>query len=242
MATVEPAQTRLQGDLRPAKVSEVFGPTLQGEGPSAGTPALFVRFGLCNLDCSWCDTPYTWDWTRYDKHTELANWTVDDIVSWVQEHDTRLVVLTGGEPLLHARHITQIIHRLPTRRFEIETNGTIHPNRIGQAGRTQFNVSPKLAGSNVGPIRHPTPDAIAAFIEHGANWKFVITNNDDLQEVNDFTATHRIPNEHVYLMPQGTDPATLNTNLPQLFDHAATHNMNVTDRLHVRAHGNKRGI
>lgn len=52
-------------------VSEVFGPTFQGEGPSLGRRAGFVRLGRCNLDCSWCDTPNTWDWSRFDPAIEL---------------------------------------------------------------------------------------------------------------------------------------------------------------------------
>ena len=36
--------------------------TLQGEGLSAGKPAVFIRASLCNLHCVWCDTDYTWNW------------------------------------------------------------------------------------------------------------------------------------------------------------------------------------
>jgi 7-carboxy-7-deazaguanine synthase len=42
-------------------VSEISGPTLQGEVPSAWQAAAFVRLGGCNLSCRWCDTAYTWD-------------------------------------------------------------------------------------------------------------------------------------------------------------------------------------
>src|SRR4029450_7825218 len=64
--------TRLTADRAPELVvSEVFGPTFQGEGPSVGRRAGFVRLGRCNLDCSWCDTPYTWDWERHDPAVEL---------------------------------------------------------------------------------------------------------------------------------------------------------------------------
>ena len=59
-------------------VSEVFGPTFQGEGPSSGQRAMFVRLGRCNLDCAFCDTAYTWDWTRYDPDAELRRRSVDD--------------------------------------------------------------------------------------------------------------------------------------------------------------------
>jgi len=36
--------------------------TLQGEGASTGIPAIFIRLSQCNLQCTWCDTPYTWNW------------------------------------------------------------------------------------------------------------------------------------------------------------------------------------
>ena len=62
-------------------ISEVFGPTVQGEGPTIGRRAAFVRLGRCNLDCSWCDTPYTWDWERYDPKVELHERPVPEIVA-----------------------------------------------------------------------------------------------------------------------------------------------------------------
>ena len=59
-------------------VSEIFGPTLQGEGPSSGRRAMFLRLAGCNLSCSWCDTAYTWDWSRYDKKAEVTMMQVDN--------------------------------------------------------------------------------------------------------------------------------------------------------------------
>ena len=49
------------------KVNEIFGPTIQGEGRSAGMPTMFVRLSGCNLACIWCDTPYCFN--RSEEHT-----------------------------------------------------------------------------------------------------------------------------------------------------------------------------
>jgi 7-carboxy-7-deazaguanine synthase len=65
-------------------VSEIFH-SLQGEGASLGRPCAFLRLGGCNLACSWCDTPYTWDWTgrngrKYDPQQELRRMTPEEVL------------------------------------------------------------------------------------------------------------------------------------------------------------------
>src|SRR3954452_24909384 len=82
-------------------VAEVFGPTIQGEGRNLGQRAAFVRLGGCNLHCTWCDTPYTWDASRYDLRAEMSRRPVAEIVAEVRPMRPHVVVLTGGEPLLH---------------------------------------------------------------------------------------------------------------------------------------------
>src|SRR5438105_206992 len=51
-------------------VIEVFGPTVQGEGPDAGRPAYFVRFGGCDYRCSWCDSMYAVEPADVRSHAE----------------------------------------------------------------------------------------------------------------------------------------------------------------------------
>ena len=69
------------------KVCEIFY-SLQGEGVQAGTPAVFLRFSGCNLDCAFCDTDF--------RHgTEM---TEEEILAEVGSYPAPLVVVTGGEP------------------------------------------------------------------------------------------------------------------------------------------------
>src|SRR5205807_1713343 len=150
-------------------VSEVFGPTFQGEGPSAGRRAGFVRLGRCNLDCAWCDTPYTWDWSRFDPAEELHEIDVVDLVGRLDAMAVDFVVVTGGEPLLQQRRLVPLLLALNERgwRVEVETSGTLAPTDEVVGLVDQFNVSPKLANSGVALDRRRKPAVLDAFQRTG---------------------------------------------------------------------------
>ncbi|MGH3822135.1 MAG: 7-carboxy-7-deazaguanine synthase QueE [Pseudonocardiaceae bacterium] len=119
-----------------------------GEGPSCGRQALFVRLSRCNLSCPRCDTPYTWDWQRFDVGAETRRLTAADILDWALGYPTELLVITGGEPLLQQDLLVPLVTGLAAagRRVEVETNGTIVPAPVLVDAVAGFNVSPKLAG------------------------------------------------------------------------------------------------
>ena len=98
------------------RINEIFY-SIQGEGEFAGTPAVFVRFSGCNLDCPWCDTDHS--------HTEEMTRDVleNTVRGLLAGHDGAIVVLTGGEPALQL-HDDEPLFRGFAGRICIETNGT----------------------------------------------------------------------------------------------------------------------
>jgi len=100
-------------------ISEVFY-SIQGEGQRVGTPAVFVRFSGCNLECSWCDTKY-----HKDPHTEMDSSAIIQRIQELAPADLEWVVLTGGEPLL--QNVQYLTHKLKQHGYkvQVETNGTL---------------------------------------------------------------------------------------------------------------------
>jgi 7-carboxy-7-deazaguanine synthase (Cx14CxxC type) len=131
-------------------VKEIF-LTLQGEGGQAGSPAVFCRFAGCNLwsgreedraeaVCTFCDTDFVgMDGEGGGRFATAADLARAIEAAWRGGPEHRLVVLTGGEPLLQVDEA--LIDALHARRFSIaiETNGTI----AAPGGIDWICVSPK---------------------------------------------------------------------------------------------------
>lgn len=69
--------------------------TLQGEGYHQGRAAYFIRLGGCDVGCVWCDVKESWD---ADKHPKYE---LQDLIATIKKTPTEIVVITGGEPLMH---------------------------------------------------------------------------------------------------------------------------------------------
>jgi 7-carboxy-7-deazaguanine synthase len=100
-------------------VSEIF-KSIQGESSYAGLPCVFIRLAGCNLECTWCDTPYA---RVPEGAVEL---TVEEIVGKARFFDCRLVEITGGEPLLQ-KNTGRLAKAFLDDGFRVlvETNGSI---------------------------------------------------------------------------------------------------------------------
>lgn len=230
--------------LRPLLVAELFGPTFQGEGPSAGQQAMFVRLSRCNLSCPSCDTPYTWDTSRFDLRVHTTRRSPQDIAVWALAMPTSLVVITGGEPLLQQAVLLPLVTALTGagRRVEVETNGTVTPTAELAAQVTTFNVSPKLAGFAApgDADRRIDPEALQRFVASGkAVFKFVASSVADLDEI--ASLQQRFGLDPVWVMPEGTASGTVVHGMRELADAVLARGWNLTTRLHVLLWEDTRG-
>lgn len=226
-------------------IAEMFGPTLQGEGASQGRVARFVRLGHCNLDCKWCDTPYTWDWSgkngvAYNPRNEIVKTPIVEVLEWCDT--TTRIVITGGEPLVQHRQVAALSRALLDNGHivEIETNGTFMPEDIDP--EVYFTVSPKLGNSGVPWNRAIKGDVLREYANRGAEFKFVISEPQNVLEVEEVVRSANVPAYKVWLMPEGRSADEVVERLPWLFELCARKGYNLSTRLHVLAFGDKRGV
>lgn len=223
-------------------VAEVFGPTVQGEGPSAGRNAVFARVSGCNLSCSWCDTPYTWDTARFDLRTHRERVSTEELTARVLALPAPLVVVTGGEPLLQAGALVPAVEawREAGRSVEMETNGTLPPPAELTELGVRWNVSPKLSNSDLPEARRIRPDALRAFLATGlAVFKFVVTEPSNLDEV---AALERdLGLAPIWVMPEGQRTERVIEVLRRIADQVIGRGWNLTTRLQVLVWEAERG-
>lgn len=172
-----------RGDGTMLDVQEIF-PTIQGEGPYAGHPAIFIRLGGCNLACSFCDT-------EFESFTTIGIQTLIQQVQGLNEaRRYDLVVITGGEPL--RQNINALCSALLTSgyRIQIETNGTFDPRCPDEVS---IICSPKMVEGRATGIKQ-------SIIERLAAWKVIVSAHDpDYSNVPDIVLEHHhIP---IYVQP-----------------------------------------
>lgn len=232
----------MTGELTLLPVSEVFGPTFQGEGPHSGLRTGFVRLGLCNLSCEWCDTPYTWDNARYDVSKECPPTTVSEVHDRLRALNVDTVCLSGGEPLMHRAKLHHLL--TPEWSWHAETNGTIAPPVYWRELVAHTTVSPKINTRDAHKKRIK-PAALAEWSalanEGRAIFKFVASKVADLQLVADVVTEVGIDPRHVWVMPEGTDAKTVVSRHRQLADHVSERGWNTTTRLHTLLYEKERG-
>jgi 7-carboxy-7-deazaguanine synthase len=209
--------------------------SIQGEGPSAGTPAHFLRLQGCDVGCQWCDTRYSWD--------PQGGRTVSLDDAWRESQalgQSRLLVLTGGEPAQQPRLgelIDWALDRWP--RVEVETSGIGAPPRSSE--RLFYNVSPKLPSATPGFER--TWEHIEAWKrEPRATFKLVVGDDPDLANALERIRTHALPPDRVMLMPEGMTTEALARHALPLAEVCRANGFRLSPRLHIWLWGARRGV
>lgn len=244
------------------KINEIFGPTIQGEGKSAGKEVLFIRTSLCNLYCVWCDTAYTWQWMNkvfeyyekdhplhkiesgnYNPEIEVHNMDINQILEKVEQIDCKSVVISGGEPLIQHKALTLLVRELKRRGYwvEVETNGTIYPSQEFISLIDQINCSPKLENSGV--IKRDREnervlDLLSKCLK--VNFKFVVSSEKDAFEILGLVNKYNL--KDVYLMPLGMTNIELSKTQRLTRKLCEKYSFKFSDRLHITLLGGGRGI
>lgn len=230
---------------------EIFA-SLQGEGPSMGMPVAFVRLSRCNLACVWCDTAYTWhfegdnrphrDGTTFERRSNQVTLSPAETAERIAALGQNRLVITGGEPLLQAGGLAEMLEHLPDISVEIETNGTVAPPPRLDVRVGQYNVSPKLAHSGNPAELALIPERLDAWAaDPRAFLKFVIAAPEDVDEVLELQRRYRFRPERVFLMAEGTDSATQRERQDWLAQLCMEHGFRLSDRLHIHLYGDTRG-
>ena len=215
------------------RIAECFF-SIQGEGATAGVPAVFVRLQGCSVGCSWCDTKYSWD------PAAGRDDTLDALLAEVAAFPCQRVVVTGGEPL-ESELFVPLITALHERRYviEVETSGTVTPPDVPV---DQWNVSVKLANSGVPDAKRLNADAINAFRQRASWWKFVIAEPRDVDEVLELAGRFTLPRDRMLLMPEGARSEPLLERSRWIVDACKQHGLRFSPRLHVLLWGARRGV
>jgi 7-carboxy-7-deazaguanine synthase len=173
------------------KIIEIFR-SLQGEGKNQGRACLFIRLAGCNLHCRWCDTAYA--------QTGGIEMSVDTILERALNLKPSYICITGGEPLLQADELEQLLIQLHMQgiAIEIETNGTIDFTRLQPYASLCMDVKCPSSGeqSDLGLLDALRPqDAI----------KFVVQDETDCQYAMGIITSRQIPCEIFFSPVFGSD-------------------------------------
>ena len=234
---------------------------LQGEGKYIGIPHILIRVTGCRLRCqfsnSFCDTPYA-SWKP-----EKGKYTLNDIVKFYEDNPhIKYTMITGGGPTIHPELLQELcrIGKYYRHTITIETEGSEFVQTVGD----NISLSPKLSNSTPIPgtwmpftNREVTEkdkqqhekwrcnyEAMEQLINNHPDYQLkpVISNEEDLVEVKELQKILGVPNDKVWLMPEGLVEEELNKRRRWLMELCTEQGYNFTDRLHIIAYGDTRGV
>lgn len=161
--------------------------SIDGEGPSAGELATFIRFSRCNIRCVWCDTKYSWDGS-----CETTSMTAEEIYAYIKDNGALNVTLTGGEPLIQdgIGDLIELLAADPALTIRIETNGAVDIKDLKarfKKDNVQFILDYKLPDSR---MEHTMIHENFDYLDPWDVYKFVIASERDLERAIELVRLH----------------------------------------------------
>ncbi|MFB9149280.1 7-carboxy-7-deazaguanine synthase QueE [Roseovarius ramblicola] len=237
----------------PIRVSEIFGPTIQGEGALIGQPTVFVRTGGCDYRCSWCDSLHAVDADYRHTWAPMQPGTVLAEVARLSGDRPILVTLSGGNPAIQPLGPLIEMGRAQGYRFAMETQGSVARDWFAELD--MLVLSPKPPSSGMAVDWAAFEACIAAAGGAQTVLKIVIFDEADYLWAREVAA--RYPTLPVYLQPgnhtppppgddaASVDQAGVDARMRWLVERVVADGWfaaTVLPQLHVTLWGNRRGV
>ena len=191
------------------KVSEIFGPTLQGEGALIGQPTVFVRTGGCDFRCVWCDTLYAVLPEHKDDWIPMTAEEIIKKVHFLTEGRPCWITLSGGNPAIQPLGELILMGSMDYGyKFVCETQGTVSPHWFSYLD--MLVLSPKPPSSEMKFKRHLLENCIDAAKSDTNNpdviLKIVVFDDDDFEFAMDVHAMESFRGLPLYLQAGNHTP------------------------------------
>ncbi len=190
-----------------AKITEIF-TSIQGEGPYVGQVQTFVRFHGCGINCGFCDER---------KKNKFKEYSAEELVTAILKENNRVVVLTGGEPLLYADYLKKVLPELKKKGFLVylETNGILK-NKLLEIIDFLDIISmdiklPSSTGRRAYWKAHA--DFLKEAVRKNVFVKSVITNKTSLEDIKRAAAIIEKTDKSVFFILQ---PVTMNNKIQKI--------------------------
>ncbi|WP_454277198.1 7-carboxy-7-deazaguanine synthase QueE [Roseovarius sp. MBR-154] len=235
------------------RISEIFGPTIQGEGALIGEPTVFVRTGGCDYRCSWCDSLHAVDAAYRATWSPMPPAAVMAEVARLSGDRPLMVTLSGGNPAIQPLGPLIEMGKARGYRFAMETQGSVA--RDWFAGLDMLVLSPKPPSSGMTVDWAVFEDCLTAAHNAPTVLKIVIFDEADYLWARDVAA--RYPALPLYLQPGNHTPPPpeddsarvdqdgIDARMRWLVDRVIGDRWfaaKVLPQLHVMLWGNKRGV
>lgn len=242
-------------------------PVIQGEGKFTGYPSFLIRTSGCSLNCQFkgsiCDASKE-SWNHNNNTNKL--FSLNDIDLVIKQYPKiKRVFITGGNPTDNAKMFLSIVEvcRDNNLVIDIEDNGTMYSDKFTKDKIDFVSLSPKLKnsipipGSYAKEIKRYVTESDRKIhlknyrkIESLKSWienfdyqlKFVVSDEEELEEIENLIDEIGADRSKVYLMPEGATREQLEGRRKWVYETCLKLGYNYTDRLHILVYNDIKGV